>query len=273
MSPRRPALALILFALVGATSVAAATDPDPIAAIVHAPTRDPAAVERDGARRPEAVLRFLGVGPRSRVVELWPAGGYWTEMLAPLTAAHGSYLAALGRKGGSEVEEGYAAPPPALAPAPAARAPGFASARLGTLAHGHTDLGAAGSADVVLTFRNLHNWVANGTAPEMLAAIHRVLRPGGTLGIEDHRARPDRPQDPKAADGYLRQDYAVRLVEQAGFKLVAASELLANPRDTTHWPKGVWTLPPTYALGDQDRAKYRAVGEADNFLLKFRRVG
>jgi len=106
-----------------------------------------------------------------------------------------------------------------------------------------------------------------------LAAFYRALKPGGVLGIEDHRGQRDAPQDPKAADGYVRQDYAIALAEKAGFEFIAASEIDANPKDTANWPKGVWTLPPTFALGDQDKAKYAAIGEADNFVLKFRKPG
>jgi predicted methyltransferase len=105
----------------------------------------------------------------------------------------------------------------------------------------------------------------------VLAAFHRALKPGGILGIEDHRGQRDGPQDPQALDGYIRQDYAIALVERAGFEFVAASEINANPKDTANWPKGVWTLPPTFALGDTDRERYAAVGEADNFVLKFRK--
>src|SRR5206468_11612968 len=100
----------------------------------------------------------------------------------------------------------------------------------------------AGSADFVLTFRNFHNWMAEGTTEPMLALVHRALKPNGIFAIGDHRARPDRPQDPKAEDGYVRQDYAIAAIEKAGFKLVGSSEVLANPRDTTRWPEGVWTL-------------------------------
>ena len=91
------------------------------------------------------------------------------------------------------------------------------------------------------------------------------------LGIEDHRGQRDVAQDPKAADGYVRQDYAIALAKAAGFEFVGSSEIDANPKDTANWPKGVWTLPPTYRLGDQDKAKYAAIGEADNFVLKFRK--
>jgi predicted methyltransferase len=108
-------------------------------------------------------------------------------------------------------------------------------------------------------------------AAEALAGCFRALKPGGILGIEDHRGSNDQPQDPQAKSGYVRQDYAINLAKQAGFEFVGSSEVDANSKDTKNWPKGVWTLPPTLELGDQDRAKYVAIGEADNFVLKFRK--
>jgi predicted methyltransferase len=133
------------------------------------------------------------------------------------------------------------------------------------------DIAPEGSADMVLTFRNVHNWMAAGTADQMFASFYKALKPGGILGIEEHRASDKVPQDPKAANGYVRQDYTVQLAEKAGFKFVGSSEILANPKDTKDWPKGVWTLPPVLTLGEQDRAKYLAIGEADNFVLKFQK--
>ncbi len=123
----------------------------------------------------------------------------------------------------------------------------------------------------MLTFRNLHNWMAQGIADEMFAAFWRVLKPGGVLGLEEHRGRADMPQDPAAASGYVRQDVAVAMARAAGFVLEASSEINANPKDAADWPAGVWTLPPTLKLGDKDRAKYLAIGEADNFVLRFRK--
>ena len=123
----------------------------------------------------------------------------------------------------------------------------------------------------MLTFRNLHIWLEQDFAPEAFAAFYRALKPDGVLGIEDHRGQRDMPQDPKAADGYVRPDYAIALAEKAGFTFVGASEVDANLKDTANWPKGVWILPLTYALGEQDKTKYAAVGEADNFVLKFRK--
>lgn len=139
------------------------------------------------------------------------------------------------------------------------------------LGPGQTEIAPAGSADVVLTFRNLHNWLEQGYAPEALAAIYRALKPGGVLGIEDHRGQRDTVQDPKAATATCGRITPLRSAEKAGFEFVAASEMNANPKDTANWPKGVWTLPPTFALGDEDKAKYGAIGEADNFVLKFRK--
>jgi predicted methyltransferase len=113
--------------------------------------------------------------------------------------------------------------------------------------------------------------MAEGYADQALAACFKALKPGGILGIEAHRGRADVPQDPKAESGYVRQDYAIALAKKAGFVLVGSSEINANPRDTKDWPGGVWTLPPTLTLGDKDRAKYVAIGEADNFVLKFQK--
>ena len=112
-----------------------------------------------------------------------------------------------------------------------------------------------------------------GYADQALKGFYTALKPGGMLGIEEHRGRDDQPQDPKARSGYVRQDYTIELARKAGFELVGSSEIDANPKDTKNWPKGVWTLPPTLAMGDQDREKYLAIGEADNFVLKFRKPG
>src|SRR5690606_34917826 len=129
----------------------------------------------------------------------------------------------------------------------------------------------AGTADVVMTSRNVHNWMAAGTAEQMFTRFFAALKSGGVLSVSDHRASDKEPQDPKASSGYVREDTVIALAEKAGFKLVSRSEILANPKDTKDHPKGVWTLPPTLALGDQDREKYLAIGEADNFLLKFQK--
>src|SRR5690606_32375256 len=115
------------------------------------------------------------------------------------------------------------------------------------------------------------NWIAQGSAEQMFERFFTALKPGGVLGVSDHRASDKQPQDPKASSGYVREDHVIAMAEKAGFKLVSRSEILANPKDTKDHPQGVWTLPPTLALGEQDRDKYLAIGEADNFLLKFQK--
>ncbi|MBS1104037.1 class I SAM-dependent methyltransferase [Gluconobacter sp. Dm-62] len=235
------------------------------------PNRTPKFIARDPARHPVQELAFLGLTPTSSVIEIWPGSGYWTEILAPYLHDHGRYALALGDINGSHVEKAFAKPPSFLSQPPAA-AP-YDRITLTELAQGHDQIGVPGSADIVLTFRNLHNWMQQGDVPEMLAAIHRVLKPGGIFGVEDHRSHLPGLQDPKAKDGYVQQDYAIRLIEAAGFRLVGTSEINANPKDTTNWPKGVWTLPPSLALGDKNRERYIAIGEADNFVLKFVRIG
>jgi predicted methyltransferase len=147
----------------------------------------------------------------------------------------------------------------------------YERAHLTEMGQGFDDIAPPNSVDMVLDTRNFHNWMDIGDVPEMLADIKRALKPGGILVIEDHRALDSVPQDPKAENGYVRQDFVIEAAKKSGFEFVEASELLANPKDTKNWPQGVWTLPPTFALGDKDHAKYAAVGEADNMLLKFRK--
>ena len=264
---------LTIFASLAAiVPAAAAQNQSPLRAAVEAPTRDPQLVARDGARHPFELLSFYGVTPRSTVVEIWPGSGYWTQILAPLLRDHGTYYAAMGAADGNRTEQEFSTWPAAMKAKVDARPDLYGRIRYTQFGGSRPGLAPAGSADMVLTFRNLHNWMASGDAPAMLAAIHKALKPGGIFGVEDHRARPTKAQDPQAKSGYVRQDYAIALIEKAGFKLVGSSEIAANPKDTTDWPKGVWTLPPSYALGQVDRAKYEAIGEGDNFELKFRKV-
>ena len=224
---------------------------------------------RDPFRKPYEVISFLGIRPDSKVVEISPgAAGYWTEILAPYLKERGRYVAAGPAPSSStkaniqKLIDDYAAK---LKADPAR----YGRVEVIEFAPDRLDFAPAASADVVLTFRNLHNWMATGKAEAALAAFHRALKPGGMLGIEEHRARPDAPQDPLAKSGYVRQDYAIAMIEKAGFRLIGASEANANPKDTKDHEAGVWTLPPTYRLGEKDRAKYAAIGESDRFLLKF----
>ncbi len=241
-----------------------------LAALVAGPQRSPANVARDPYRHPLDDLRFLSVKPTDTVLEVLPGGvGYWTEILAPYLRDGGRYIAA---NSPSDTDEGRR-DAAGLSAKVAADPADYARVETVPFDPGRAETVPPGSADVVLTFRNVHNWMANGTADFAFATFYRALKPGGTLGIEEHRGRPDQPQDPLAKSGYVRQDYAVALAEKAGFKLAAASEINANPKDTKDYPAGVWTLPPTYRLKDQDRARYAAIGESDRFLLKFVKPG
>lgn len=227
------------------------------------PARTPTFVARDGARHPVEELMFFDVKPDSSVVELWPGGGYWTEILGPYLKDKGHYAVGLPPSSDEpEVEDAWHQ----RVRAQAARLGSIRETRAGP---GHFDFAPDGSVDRVLTFRNLHNWMGGGYADDMLKAAFRALKPGGILGIEAHRGRTDRPQDPKAESGYVREDYAIALARKAGFQLAGRSEINANPRDTKDWVDGVWTLPPTLTQKEKDRDRYLAVGEADNFVLKF----
>jgi predicted methyltransferase len=269
MQAASPRFASLIAALVlGASSMTASAAADPaLSAAVADPSRSPGFVARDNARHPVEELEFFGIKPDMTVVEIWPGGGYWTEILGPYLAKQGTYYAALQpSKNGEETQSNAKWH---------ARVAGL-DGRMGTvhetsLGKDHYEIAPPGSVDLVLTFRNLHNWMDGGYADQALAACFTALKPGGILGIEGHRGRNDKPQDPRAKDGYVRQDYVIALAKKAGFALVSTSEIDANPKDTKNWVDGVWTLPPTLSQGDQDRAKYVAVGEADNFVLKFQK--
>ena len=250
----------------GIAAAPAAADPA-LAAAVASPERTPAFVARDAARHPAEELSFFGLAPTMTVVELWPGGGYWTEILGPYLAPAGHFFAALPAPGNEEDDASVTRWRARIA----AQSKRLGAVQETTLGKGSYAIAPPGSADLVLTFRNLHNWMEDGYAEAALAGCFKALKPGGIIGIEEHRGRNDRPQDPKAKDGYVRQDYTIALAKKAGFKFEGASEIDANPRDTKDWVDGVWTLPPTLSQGDKDKDRYLAVGEADNFVLKFRK--
>jgi predicted methyltransferase len=267
-SSRLAAVVLAVAAGAAAAAATAAAAPDPaLKAAVADPGRSANFIARDAVRHPVEELTFFGLKPGMSVVELWPGGGYWTEILGRYLARSGTYTVALESTDDSEGNQSVSRWRSRIA----AEKDHLGTIHETTLAAGRYDIAPPGSADLVLTFRNLHNWMDGGYADQALAACFTALKPGGILGIEEHRGRTDKPQDPKAADGYVREDYTIALAKKAGFVLVAKSEINANPKDTKDWPDGVWTLPPTLSQGEKDRAKYVAIGEADNFVLKFRK--
>jgi len=251
-----------------ALPLAAIAKDEALAKAVAGTHRAPGFVERDAARHPVAVLEFAGIKPNMTVVEISPGGGYWTEILAPYLHERGTYYTAIAPRA---LSERAAAAADNWRKTLDANKAVYGNVKVSDFGRDSFNVAPAGTADLVLTFRNVHNWMAQGYAEQAFVGFYNALKPGGVLVVEEHRARTDQPQDPKAASGYVREDYTIGLAEKAGFKLAGRSEALANPKDTKDWPGGVWTLPPTLRLGEQDRAKYQAIGEADNFLLKFQK--
>ncbi|TAK52640.1 MAG: methyltransferase [Betaproteobacteria bacterium] len=259
---------LAALALTAACSTAPLRQPDPrLAQLVASAHRTPANAARDPWRHPQETLEFFGVRETSTVVEILPgSAGYYLEILAPYLREKGRYIAA---SRDPTAPPNYLADHQKLLTRLAADPARYGKVAVVPFKADRHDIAPAGSADFVLTFRNLHNWIERGEVDGALRAFHRALKPGGVLGVVDHRGRDDRSQDVQMKSGYVRQDFAIALIERAGFRFVAASEVNANARDTKDHPAGVWTLPPTYRLKEQDRARYQAIGESDRFTLKF----
>jgi predicted methyltransferase len=259
---RRALLVLACFSAGWASSQTAAVF-EPLLAAGH---RSPANVVRDPHRHPAETLAFFGIQPQHTVVEVLPgSSGYYMEILAPWLRAQGRYIAA----NRDESLPQYIPDHQKLLARLQAESALYGQVVVTPFRADRHAIAPAGSADVVISFRNLHNWMERNELAESLSAFYKALKPGGVLGIVDHRARDDWPEEQQLAQGYVRQSSAIALIEKAGFKFVASSEVNANPKDTKDHPEGVWTLPPGYRLKDQDRAKYQAIGESDRFTLKF----
>jgi predicted methyltransferase len=240
-----------------------------LAAAVAGAQRSAANRARDAARRPFDTLRFFGLQPDQTVIEIAPGGGWYTEILAPYLRNRGRLYAAhfpadsaieYERKGLARFKEKLAAEPGV-----------YDRVSLGTLAHDGRLIGTAarGTADRVLTFRNVHNWIEAGHLDETLRALHAALKPGGVLGVEEHRAPPGTSLAQIIKSGYVPEDFVIERARAAGFELAGRSEINANPRDTKDHPDGVWSLPPTLRGGDVDRARFVAIGESDRMTLRF----
>jgi len=207
------------------------------------------------------------VKPTDTLIEITPGGGWYTEILAPLMKGSGHYVAAVGKPKNPEGEA--ARDQSGLSKKFADDAAQYGEAKVVEFDGQAPNFGPPGSADVVVTFRNVHNWVGGGNAPQMFKAFYDVLKPNGVLGIEDHRAADGANVDETKEKGYLPTDYVIKLATDAGFRLKDKSEINANPKDTKDYEKGVWTLPPTFELGEKDHDKYAAIGESDRMTLKF----
>ncbi|MBV8062460.1 MAG: class I SAM-dependent methyltransferase [Nevskia sp.] len=245
---------------------------DFLAEAVASPSRTPEYRARDVYRHPEQTLRFFGITPQMTVVEVWPGEGSYTEILAPYLRDAGHYYAA-----------GAAASQPD-ASANAVRSAATFQAKLDAdperygkvtvtefRAPDVVDICPPGTADLVLSFDSVHNWMTVRAEQDAFNAFYRALKPGGVLGVVEHRAWPYTTIEQTRKTGYVNEEYVKALAANAGFEFVAASPVNANPRDKKDYPQGVWTLPPTLALGDQDKARYLKIGESDRMTLKFRR--
>jgi len=221
---------------------------------------------RDTYRHPKETLEFFGLRPDQTVIEITPGGGWYAEILAPLLRDNGHYVAAEKQPAADDEARGDDS---ALRKLFAAHPAQFDRATIVTFDPKAPSFGPPASADRVLTFRNVHNWAMDGSAPAMFKAFFAVLKPGGVLGVTDHRADPGATLDQVKGSGYLPVGYVVKLATDAGFVLDGRSEINANPKDDHDHPKGVWTLPPTFALGDVDKARYQAIGESDRMTLRF----
>lgn len=226
---------------------------------------------RDVYRHPKETLTFFGLRQDMTVMEVWPGGGGWyLEVLAPTLREKGRYIAASWdpKSESKYVQENSKK----LADKIAARPELYDRVQMAALQVPNALTPVPdGSVDMVLTFRNIHSWMGNDGTAAMFKAMYAALKPGGILGVVEHRASNDAPQDPKAKSGYVRTDYAIGLAKAAGFELVGESEINANPKDTKDHANGVWALPPSLRGGDVDRDRFVAIGESDRFTLKFRK--
>ena len=224
--------------------------------------------DRNESRNPADTLEFFGLAADMTVIEILPSRGWYTEIMAPYLRDHGKYYAAHFSPNASasymppnlrNFEEKITADPDLYGKI--------------TVRHlnppNEVTIAPPESADMALTFRNVHNWIMAGQEHEYFATFYKALKPGGVLGVVEHRAKPDAGMDVMRTSGYVTEAYVKEVAAAAGFEFAGNSELNANPKDPTVHPEGVWTLPPNYRMGDVDRGKYMAIGESDRMTLKF----
>lgn len=227
-------------------------------------------IARNEHRHPVETLTFFGFQPDMTVVELWSGGGWYTEVLAPAVNDEGKVVAA--NFAAKEDPEHYRTKLRKKMEERIANDPVFANVYHGTFEPGvNVDAGEPGSADMVVTFRNVHSFMNAGIEKQVFAEAYKVLKPGGVFGVVQHRAPEGTDPKESSETGYVPEAHVIKLAEEAGFELVESSEINANPKDTADHPEGVWTLPPSLRLGDKDKEKYMAIGESDRMTLKFKK--
>jgi predicted methyltransferase len=261
-----------LFLTLTIATTSAMVAADPIADAVGNENRTGKERLRDEFRHPIQTLRFLGIEPDMKVAEIWPGGGWYTNILAPLVAEKGQLYAAHfyidenSNSFFSNSRKGFEDKVKTYAPYKEVEVTSF------NQADANLDIAPAGSLDAVLTFRNVHNWYMRGEDQAVTNAFivfNKALKKGGILGVVEHRMPENFDMREKKNSGYVKQSYVIDMAQRAGFELVSTSEINANANDTANHPSGVWTLAPRYRLGEQDKAKYRAIGESDRMTLKF----
>jgi predicted methyltransferase len=239
-------------------------------AAVAAPYRGDKAQARDVYRHPKETLEFFGIAPTQSVLEIAPGGGWYTDILAPYLRGRGTLYEAQYLPPRGALPDGEAKSDAAFERKLAATPAVYGTVVVGTLQSGQfSGLPSGLQVDRVLTFRNIHNWIEDGQIDANLRAFYSVLKPGGVLGVEEHRAAPGTSVQRMIDTGYLTEAYVVEHAQAAGFKLAARSDINDNPRDTKDYPNGVWSLPPTYRGGDVDRGRFAAIGESDRMTLRF----
>lgn len=227
---------------------------------------------RDNYRNPVKTLEFFGIKDNMTVVEISPGGGWYTEILAPYLKDNGTYIAA-GYDPESKVEY-FKKNAKRYSDKLKAKPELYGKTVLSIMQPPEKmDFAKANSADMVLSFRNTHNWHQDGNSKVVYQAIFKALKPGGVFGLVQHRAGDKNPEDTSGKFGYLKQSEVISLAEKVGFKLVGKSEINANPKDTKTHPAGVWSLPPSLDHGEKDKEKYLAIGESDRMTLKFVKPG
>ncbi len=260
-------LVCILLMAVVSTQLLAKTD-QKLQQIIQGQQRSAAHKARDVYRHPYATLKFFGLTDNMILVEITPGGGWYTEILAPYLKQNGQYIAAsydihsksdYYRTNAEKFEKKLKADPIS-----------YSKTQVTVMQLPDSlDFAKANCVDMVVSFRNVHNWSVKGNAGKVFTAIYKSLKPGGVFGLVQHRAGDQFPKDKKGSMGYVSQKALIKVAEKAGFKLVATSEINANPKDIKNYSKGVWTLPPVFRLKEVDKAKFLAIGESDRMTLKF----
>ena len=238
--------------------------------ILEGSHRSPQSIARNRSRHPIETLQFFGLTRNMTLIEIGPSGGWYTEILAPYMRDRGRYYGAhfspnttnsFQRKNLEAFEDKLTANPAI-----------YGRALIRHLQPPtETAIGPEGGADIALTFRNVHNWMSRGLEQEFFSAFFENLKPGGILGVVEHRAPDTAARQEMIDTGYVSEAYVKQIAESAGFEFVASSEINANQKDTKDHPEGVWTLPPNFRAGEVNQDKYAAIGESDRMTLKFRK--